>query len=276
MRIIKHKLEKVRFRPTPNHGGTFAKKRPDTIVIHYTATATARQAEDTLINPRVKASAHVIIDRDGSITQLLPFNLIAWHAGESSHLKRKNLNKYSIGIEIVNEGWMRKSGEEYLSEAGREYSREEVLYAVHRNSDVPFVYWHKYTGAQIEAVEELCALLIETYPIKWIVGHEEIAPERKQDPGPAFPLDDLRRRLLGVGVDLKEDAGEKKTYMARVTANRLNIRSGPSTRAAKIARPLPRGQQVEILQHKGNWVEVETRIRGWVHKDYISPKKGET
>ncbi len=275
MRIIKHKLEKALYRPTPNHGGTFAKKRPDTIVIHYTATATARQAVDALSNPRVKASAHVVIDRDGTVTQLLPFDTVAWHAGESRHLERTRLNKYSIGIEIVNAGWLRKSGEIFLAQSGREYTREEVIYAVHRNSDVPYVYWHKYTEEQLRVTEEVCALLIGAYPVKWIVGHEEIAPERKQDPGPAFPLDDLRRRLLGVGFDLKDDKGATPR-VAVVTAGRLNIRGGPSIKAGRVARPLPRGQQVEILQHRGNWVEVETRIRGWVHKDYISPKKGET
>ncbi len=276
MRINNHKLENVPFRASPNHGGRFAKKRPDTVVIHYTATATAAQAVETLTNPRIEASAHVVIDRDGGVTQLLPFDTIAWHAGASRHLQRTGLNKYSIGIELVNAGWLRKSDEVYLAESGREYRRDEVLYAVHRNSAVPFVYWHKYTEDQLSATEELCALLIGAYPVKWILGHEEIAPERKQDPGPAFPLDDLRRRLLGAGLDLKDSGGGTARHIATVTAGKLNIRGGPSLRAPRVARPLPRGQEVEVLQRRGNWVEVETRIRGWVHQSYLSPKKRET
>ncbi len=276
MRISKHKLEDAVFRPTPNHGDRFPKKRPDTIVLHYTATATGTQAVEALINPRVEASAHVVIDRDGTITQLLPFDTIAWHAGTSRHLKRKGLNKYSIGIEIVNEGWLRKSDQVYLAGSGREYTRDEVLYAMHRNNDVPYVYWHKYTEAQLRVTEELCAALIESYPVRWLLGHEEIAPERKQDPGPAFPLDDLRRRLLGVGAGLKDNRDDQDVRRAVVTAEKLNIRSGPSIRSARVARPLPRGQEVEVLQQRGNWVEVETRVRGWVHQSYLSPKKRET
>ena len=68
--------------PSPNHSGEFREGDLDTIIMHYTG-GPYRQSLNTLTNPRVRASAHVIIDRDGSITQLVPFNLIAWHAGKS-------------------------------------------------------------------------------------------------------------------------------------------------------------------------------------------------
>ncbi len=269
MRITSHLLDDVPFSHTDSHGTPFKKGRPDTIIIHYTASATARQAIDTFTNPRVKASAHVVIDRDGSITQMVPFNRIAWHAGKSIFNKRKGLNRYSIGIELVNAGWLRKSGDEYISDFGRVYPEEEVVYAVHRNPGVPFTFWHKYTPAQLDAAEALCALLIDTYPIQWLLGHEEIAPDRKQDPGPAFPLDDFRRRLLGVGVDLDENKGLPAPTEAVVTASLLNIRKAPGMKSAKIALPLPRGQYLRILERRGKWVRVETKLEGWVHSDYI-------
>ncbi|RMH64132.1 MAG: N-acetylmuramoyl-L-alanine amidase [Calditrichaeota bacterium] len=276
MRISGHLLEDITVVNSPNHGAAFKKGRPDTIVIHYTASATGSQAIRTLTNPRVKASAHVVIDRDGSLTQLVPFDTIAWHAGSSAYRNRKGLNRYSIGIELVNAGWLRKSGEEYISDFGRVYPREEVIYAVHANPDVPFVYWHKYTDAQLDAAESLCALLIDTYPIRFLLGHDEIAPQRKQDPGPAFPLDDFRRRLLGMGVDLHQDKGpETLPVTAWVSATKLNIREAPSLKAAKVARPLTFNQEVTVLEQQGDWLRVSTRLEGWVHSDYVqTPSKG--
>ena len=94
--------ERVRNKQLVNKSsGEFEKGKLDTIVIHYTA-GPFQSSLNTLKNPKVKASAHVIVDRDGSVTQLIPFNEIAWHAGESSYGTRTGLNKYSIGIEIVN------------------------------------------------------------------------------------------------------------------------------------------------------------------------------
>lgn len=86
---------------------------------------------------------------------------------------------------------------------GKRIAKEDAVQGVHRNESQP-TWWHAYTEQQIERVSELVKLLIETYPISVIVGHEEIAPGRKTDPGPAFPLDRLRDRWLG--VERREDA----------------------------------------------------------------------
>ena len=67
---------------------------------------------------------------------------------------------------------------------------------VHRNQPEAS-YWHRYTSEQLAVVEAICAALIQRYGIQHILGHEEIAPSRKVDPGPAFPLDAMRARLCG-------------------------------------------------------------------------------
>jgi len=110
----------------------------------------------------LEVSAHVFIDRAGRITQFVPFHLRAWHAGRSSFCGRENCNDFSIGIEL--EG----------------------------TDELP------YTAAQYEALVEVTAALMRNYPEiapDRIVGHSDIAPGRKTDPGPAFDWDAFRRAL---------------------------------------------------------------------------------
>jgi len=106
MKIIRHRLRKddgnpYPFVPSPNKGG---KAEPKYLVMHYTATPDLEVAIRSLINPKRKASAHLVIGRDGSITQLVPFDRVAWHAGASSWDGLKGLNRYSLGIELENAG----------------------------------------------------------------------------------------------------------------------------------------------------------------------------
>lgn len=255
---------------SPNHGGKFAEGALDTIIIHYTAGSSAESSVKTLCNPKIKASAHLVVGRDGSITQLVPFNTIAWHAGKSSHQGRVGLKKYSIGIEIDNAGRLTKSGTSYAAWFGRKYDVEDVVEAVHRNESA-LSYWHAYTEEQIASVNDICEELIETYQINSILGHEEIAPQRKSDPGPAFPLDKFREHLL-MRNRSQEDAAEPArnfSDIGLVTASKLNVRETSRRNAKIISAPLIKGTLVNIVGEKNGWYEVDIKTRGWVKKDYI-------
>lgn len=196
MKIDHHRLlgRGVEYIESPNQGGPFAPGQPDTIVLHYTDGANAQWAIQTLCDTERKVSAHLVVGRDGAVTQLLPFDTIGWHAGVSRWKGRESFNKYSIGIEIDNAGRMALKDGKYYAWFEYEYPAEEVVRAVHRNQSEP-AYWHRFPPEQVELVEDLCRLLMQTYGIHHILGHDEIAPDRKIDPGPAFPLDALRRRL---------------------------------------------------------------------------------
>ena len=257
--------------------GCFISGCPNSIIIHYTAGSTMSSAINTLKNPDIKASAHLIIDRDGSATQLIDFNKIAWHAGRSRWRGYTGMNSYSLGIELVNSGELTRSGNHYISWFSKRYEENDVIEAVHRNEDTPS-FWHLYTQKQIEASFDICRLLYLTYPtIKYILGHEEIAPRRKKDPGPAYPLDRLRDQVfIGRRDEINNDdqpEDEHKedafTNSAKVTANLLNIRRRPSINSQVISEPLRFGQPVEILDKKGHWCKVRYYEEGWVHKDYI-------
>ncbi len=249
----------------------FTKNLPDTIIIHYTAGGNGEASAKYLCNDKIKASAHLVVARNGKIYQLVPFNIVAWHAGVSSFNGRKGFNKYSIGIEIDNAGILEKRGNKFFSWFGKEYPSTQVIKAKHRNETTE-KYWHTYTQEQIETVEQICLLLIEKYNIKTILGHEEISPGRKQDPGPAFPLDKLRDKLLnGRDVNISQDF--KTSLQGKVTASALNIRENPDVKAEKIAKPLKHGTFVKILEQNGNWYKIQTEIEGWVNSKYIETKK---
>jgi N-acetylmuramoyl-L-alanine amidase len=239
------------------------------IVTHYTAGSTLSGAVNHLKRPSVKASAHLVVDRDGKTVQLVDLNKKAWHAGRSVYLDRSGINRYSIGIEIVNEGWLRKSGDGFISIYGRRYSASEVIQATHKN-ETQSRYWHTYTEEQLHAVFEICQSLVDHYSIRYIVGHDEIAPERKTDPGPAFPLDQLRRKIFERRSD--DDSPEDTTQqrlMGTVSASLLNIRERPSTDGSLAREPLPFGTSLEILQSKNGWLRVKTEQMGWVKEEYV-------
>ena len=142
MEIKDHLLKgtNINFKKTPNHSGEFKAGNLDTIILHYTAGPT-RNSVNTLTNPRVKASAHVVVSRDGTITQLAPFNLVTWHAGKSQYKGKIGFNKYSIGIEMENDGPLKKSGNIYRAWYGAKHPEDEIIQAKHRNSTTT-KYWH--------------------------------------------------------------------------------------------------------------------------------------
>ena len=200
MDISNHRLTDpdVDHRSTQKHSGPFSDSMPDTILIHYTGSRGMEAAIRTLAESDKQASAHIVVGRDGKIAQLLDFNLVGWHAGKSEYKGRKWFNRYSIGVEMDNPGWLTGVGDIYTTWFDQEVVPRNVVEATHRNQETTQRFWHRYTREQIESVERLCETLVAEYDIEHILGHEEVSPGRKQDPGPAFPLDKLRNEVLVV------------------------------------------------------------------------------
>lgn len=254
----------VQYTESPNTSGQLEHQY---LVMHYTAGGGLDGAVSTLTNPNVQASAHVVIDRDGTVVQLVDFDRIAWHAGKSRWRDIKGLNKCSIGIELVNAGKLTRSGQGWKSWFGRVYDDGEVIEAVHRN-ETKLCGWHDFPEEQIEAALDVSRALISEYNLLDILGHDDIAPGRKSDPGPAFPMVSFRDSIMG----RRDDAEE----IFETTAN-LNIRSGPGAGFEKLRdEPLPKGTRLSLTSSSGNWCEVEVLdsamaadLNGWVHGDYI-------
>lgn len=262
MAVIKnHRLEGAPYIASPNKGGTIT---PRFVVQHYTAGYTASSAINTLTNKSSKVSAHVVVDLDGTITQLVPFNVAAWHAGPSSHMGYTGLNNSSVGIEIVNIGWLRRVGNDLYQDAygntrDGSYFPNGLVEAANPRVGSGTFYWPRYTPEQLEAVDDLTAALVKKYPILDIVSHEEIDTRGwKTDPGPAFPMKLVKRHLAA------ERGTDSETF--EVTASTLNVRGGPGTQFAVIGS-LKKGDLVEVTEYRDVWGRISDD--GWVHTDYL-------
>ena len=127
-----------------------------------------RESVSRLCNPKSKVSSHFVISQNGRVYRLVQDNQIAWHAGKSCWGKYKNLNKNSIGIELVNKGHQ-------------------------------FGYTN-FKKRQLSSLIKICKSLIKKYKIKKknVVGHSDIAPLRKIDPGEKFPWKKLADDRIGI------------------------------------------------------------------------------
>ena len=137
------------------------------VIIHYTGMQSEIESIERLKNPSTKVSCHYLINRNGLVTQMVKDKFIAWHAGKSKWKNFNNLNNLSIGIELVNKG--------------HEFG------------------YQNFSKMQIKSLINLCLNLKKKYSIKKenFLGHSDIAPLRKSDPGEKFPWKKLSKFNIG-------------------------------------------------------------------------------
>ncbi len=153
-------------RPSPNHDAR--PRAPDMLVMHYTGMRTGREALDRMCDAAARVSAHYMIEEDGTVFRLVPEDRRAWHAGVSSWAGETDINGCSIGIELVN--------------PGHEFG------------------YRPFPEAQMQALEDLAGEIVARHAIAAgrVVGHSDIAPLRKQDPGELFDWPRLATRGIGL------------------------------------------------------------------------------
>ena len=161
------------------------------IVIHYTGMQSKRVSIKRLISKKNKVSCHYLIDRAGKIIQMVDENKIAWHAGKSKWKNFINLNNSSLGIELVNRG--------------------------HRWG------YQSFSKEQINQLVRLTHNLKRKYKIKRsnILGHSDISPLRKNDPGEKFPWLKLQKKGLGIWYKIKKKYQVKKKLNNQKIRNKL-------------------------------------------------------
>ena len=153
---------------SPNHSKkTRHKKEIKFVIIHYTGMQSEIESIKRLKNPKSKVSCHYLINRKGKIIKMVKDLNIAWHAGKSKWKKFSNLNDNSIGIELVNKG--------------------------HEHG------YQDFSNPQIKSLIGLCKILKKKYALKKenFLGHSDIAPLRKKDPGEKFPWKRLSDHNFG-------------------------------------------------------------------------------
>lgn len=193
MRIITHKLDSdsAVFKAAQACGGRLV--TPSAIVVHDTADIRPGGAVDWFTSDDCNTSAHIVVERDGSVTQLVKFDTIAFHAGKSELHGRSGCNAFTIGIEIVNPGKIGLDGRAWFHKPGQKGFDVSTLKRI-KTKEHGDGYWMEYTPEQVRAVTEICQALVRAYPsIREITAHYLISPGRKIDVNPTFPLDQLRR-----------------------------------------------------------------------------------
>ncbi len=159
---------RLRDLPSPNCDARPSSGSIDMLVIHYTGMRSAEAAISRLIDSTAQVSAHYVIDEDGAVTRLVDEDKRAWHAGVAMWRGSTDINARSIGIELVN--------------PGHEFG------------------YRPFADAQMESLEDLARAIVARYaiPARNVVGHSDVAPTRKMDPGELFGW----RRLAAAGVGL--------------------------------------------------------------------------
>jgi N-acetylmuramoyl-L-alanine amidase len=157
----------MRERPSPNHGPRPAGTPIDMLVLHYTGMKSAAEALERLCDAQAKVSSHYVIEEDGTVWRLVEEHRRAWHAGVSCWRGQRDVNSRSIGIEICN--------------PGHEWG------------------YRAFPRAQMQAVAGLSHAILARHPIppRNVVGHSDIAPARKQDPGELFDWRGLAQQGIG-------------------------------------------------------------------------------
>ncbi len=169
--------------------------KPELIVLHYTVSQSKPGTVQTF-KARDYLSVHLCIGTDGTVTQMVPFNRLAYHAGESSFKGRTSVNQFSVGIELVNPGpVMQKTSTTYIDTNGKTWIGG-VVRALHKNPACQYDLWAQYPKAQIDACVRVCRTLVGEYGITHIVGHDDVAPGRKIDPGPAWEWEPFLQQVF--------------------------------------------------------------------------------
>lgn len=186
-------LDGVKVVPTLNRGGPLS-GLPPLIVIHYTAGRSAANTIRRFTDPASQVSAHFVIAENGEVAQMVDLARKAWHAGQSairlpSGSTLRALNAHSIGIELDYDGWLPT-----LNAGRRARSPADAIQVNNR-------WWPLYLQTQVDAlVRVIDEIRLQPENDQWVaspcylVGHEDIAPGRKLDPGPAFPWHEVTER----------------------------------------------------------------------------------
>jgi N-acetylmuramoyl-L-alanine amidase len=208
--------------PSPNQDERPAGTPIDMLVLHYTGMQTGQAAIDRLRDPAAKVSSHYVVEEDGQVWRLATEDRRAWHAGVSHWRGHQALNDRSIGIEIVN--------------PGHEWG------------------YRRFPPAQMAAVRALCLGILGRHPIppRNVVGHSDIAPDRKQDPGELFdwpglaqhgiglwpttplppaPMDAVPRLLTGIGYPIPDLATTVRAFQRRWRPGGVTGEADAETRA---------------------------------------------
>ncbi len=233
-------IRPVEFIDTPSPNFDVRRVPPDVIVLHYTGMQTGAAALDRLRDPEARVSSHYLVEEDGRVFRLVPEERRAWHAGAGSWKGQDDLNSRSIGVEIVN--------------PGHEFG------------------YRPFPEAQVAAVTALVADIRTRWEIEdsRIIGHSDMAPTRKEDPGELFPWKRLAEAGHGLwtepapapGAPISEGEEGAGVFAMQAGFTRLGYDCPPSGKFDAQTAAVVRAFQRHWRQEKVDGVaDGETRAR---------------
>lgn len=177
--------------PSPNHDARPEGGPIDILLLHYTGMESGAAALERLCDPSAKVSAHYLIEEDGTVLRLVPEHRRAWHAGVACWQGNSDINARSLGIELVN--------------PGHEFG------------------YRPFPEAQMAALIELSLCLVTRHaiPRRRVLGHSDVAPLRKEDPGELFDWPRLAAQGLGLWPSKTEQSSEMEEDEAKWLLDRI-------------------------------------------------------
>jgi N-acetylmuramoyl-L-alanine amidase len=277
MKISNHKLvaegnEKIfHNRKSPNFKDyQTADGKPKDLIIHYTAAGLSSTLNTFETNGGT--SAHLVIDRNGDIYQMVPFNKQAFHAGYSAWDGLVAFNNRAIGIELINFGF----------DIAKANGASDIVSIKHKHKFIPQSQWQIYPKAQMDSLKTVTKLFLETYNLQKILGHDDISAGRKQDPGPAFNWDEYRTALFGSPNNIGK--------IFKTNTDGVNLRKSDSANSESLKK-LKLGYEVGLIETWNNWSRVylcndasevvfkgsngkqqNKKIMGWIRSDLLTLK----
>lgn len=247
------------------------------LVMHITGGTNMQGVVNYFKNPTSGVSAHLLIGRDGRVVQFIPFDGVAFHCGFSYWEGDENLNLLSIGIEVDNAGALR-GGPGKWTFKGVPIPDSQVVERTHWKHFRPQA-WETFPEVQKEVVFAIAKALVDEYGIHEIISHDEINLVNRLDPGPAFPMQELREHCF---------PGENRPHIRRFRIKEETEiyehvgQKTPAQNSEKIGR-LGEKSKLQVRDELGKWALVrvvlpsasstnKSRIKsslGWIEKKLI-------
>lgn len=248
------------------------------VVMHITTGTRMQSTVNYFRSPTAHVSAHLVIGRDGRIVQMVPFDRAAYHAGAGSWEGQGQMNLHSIGIEVDNAGTLTKKTDGSFARGSTPIPADQVCETKHWKSYRARP-WQKFTDIQIAVTKQVVKALAEYFQLSEIIEHESISLRNRSDPGPLFPMREVRKLALG-----REDALVKVyTVMQGAPLYENSCFQPPEEDYPKYEAIMPK---CEVIIQDDNWfywskIEIKDSPKpnwkgriGWVRKSSIKYEKG--
>ena len=239
-----------------------ALERVDMIIIKSTTNQTINASGN--INGNIPTSpTHVLIDRDGLVTQFIPFNQQLPTTISGSWDGLKDLTSRSIILTFVNHGRLQKQNEQFVAADGVALDKTDVFTGIHQNEE-SLSYWQKFTDSQIAVAEKIIHCLTSAYQVKYILGYEEVCPGLQTDPGPAFPLEIIRRKVMKDQVREVGNVPNFKNISDQIDLSTILRNGAQDLKTDRNARI------VNIRRKNGGWYKVNIDLGGFIKEEWVS------